>query len=131
MLVTLDEAICLYAGKNTLNTPVNELSIYRDSVIKRLSYCLEGLWQLISFYCKAASTPPTNIIEASSLIHAAIFNKIIGEKELTALLQLIEIQSKIPYGYYNDIADEIAKHAPKAYGLMHTILDRLHQNAMV
>ena len=135
MLVTLDDANRHYTKKRGQFDP-EDLETYatilaaRDSVIKRLEYTVDSFWKMIKVYMETVLGLVIAENGPKPITRTAALRKVISEDEASRLIEMIEERNKTSHMYREEIADEIAKHAPKAYTLMHTILDRLHQNAM-
>jgi nucleotidyltransferase substrate binding protein (TIGR01987 family) len=130
MLVTLDKANSLYQKKLS-QTPnhehhVNEeLLAFRDSVIKRLEYCVDAFWKLIKTYLEDAQGLTLTETGPKPIARTAALNHVISEQESNDLIIMIEERNKTSHMYREEIADEIAKHAQKAHSLMHTVFARI------
>mgnify|MGYP000964051772 CR=1 FL=1 len=136
MLRTLDDANKLYTKKcGSLDAKNTEeyaiiLSI-RDSVIKRLEYCVDGFWKVIKLYMETVLAIPIEENGPKPITRTAALRKVISEDEAKKLIDMILERNKTSHFYREEIADEVAKHAPRAHAIMLSILDRLHQNALV
>jgi nucleotidyltransferase substrate binding protein (TIGR01987 family) len=136
MLVTLDNANKLYTKQCGFFDPEN-LETYglilacRDSVIQRLEYTVDGFWKVLKLYMETVLGLAIAENGPKPITRTAALRKIISEDEAAKLIEMIVERNKTSHMYREEIADEIAKHAPKAHKLMFTILERLHQNAMV
>lgn len=130
MLITLDRGINLYEKKcitfDAENPDaVDELAAFRDSVIQRFEYCTDGFWKIIKIYLEQIEGITLETTGPKPIARTAALHHVISEEESAALIQMIEERNKTSHIYQEEIADEIAKSAPKALLLMQTILNRL------
>lgn len=132
MLATLKDAIEFYQRKCT-NIDVTDPEAYatalaaRDSVIKRLEYCTDSFWKILKLIMEHLGLKPDNITP-KIIIRTAAKNHLISELEAEKLIDVITERNKTSHIYLEEIADHIAKHAPRAYSIMHLILERLASN---
>ena len=131
MLATLERGIALYDKKLSIyKHDDEEVLSQRDSVIKRLEYSVDSFWKLIKLHLEtvqgipleATGTGPKPIARTAALHH------VISEQESLQLIDMIEERNKTSHMYKEEIADEVAKHAPQALALMKSVVIRLKNN---
>jgi nucleotidyltransferase substrate binding protein (TIGR01987 family) len=130
MLSTLANAIQLYQKKCTLldySKPetVEDLQAYRDSVIQRFEYSIDGFWKILKMYLEDVEGIVLETTGPKSIARIAALNHVISELESADLIIMIEQRNKTSHIYREEIADEIAKNAHKYLSLMQIIFNRL------
>jgi len=124
MLKTLEDATMRYQKKQTHDLEA-EITIHQDSVIQRLEYCVDHFWKLLKIYMETTESLTINENGPRSIARIAALNNLISEEEAYRLIQMVEERNKTSHMYHAEVADEIARFAPKGLAFMHLILKRL------
>lgn len=131
MLATLERGIALYHKKLSLYPHGDEEVLsQRDSVIKRLEYCVDSFWKLIKLHLEKIQGIPLETTGSGPkpIARTAALHYVISEQESVQLIDMIEERNKTSHMYKEEIADEVAKHAPQALVLMTSVVNRLKNN---
>ena len=131
MLDTLKTSVDAYALKlKTTSSDEyqtnDELLFNRDSVTQRLEYSIEGFWKYLYLYLNLELGVFVDKPGPRNIIRYVALHRIISEEEASDLMETIEMRNKTSHIYYEEIADEVAKYAPKALKIMQTIFNRLN-----
>ena len=92
---------------------------------------MQKIRKFIKLYIEIVLTRAITENGPRPIIRTAALSKIISEDEARRLMEMVIERNKASHMYREEIADEIAKHPPKAYKLIFSILERLHQNVLV
>jgi nucleotidyltransferase substrate binding protein (TIGR01987 family) len=130
MLHTLEQSTTAYAKKLMLHDlHSEEVSVYRDSVIKRLEYCVDHFWKLLKTYLEESQGVAVVENGPKPIARIAALHNILSEQESQQLITMIQERNNTAHMYKQEIADEIARFAPQGLLLMKTILARLNKNS--
>ncbi len=132
MLHNLEHALVLYKKKCDAldeNNPetLDEVLAHRESVIQRLEYSTDAFWKIIRNYLEEVEGFDLDGSGPKSIARLAALHHVISEAESTGLIDMISARNKTSHIYKEEIADEVAKNAPKSLLLMQTILARLNK----
>jgi len=129
MLYTLEQAITISAHKrksiHTEEFSEEALTMFRDSIIQRLEYCVDHFWKLLKTYLEEAHGLTITENGPKPIARIAALNGLINEAESSTLIKMIQERNKTSHLYKEEIANEIARFAPQGLLFMQTVLKRL------
>lgn len=131
-LSTLDVALHYYADFIKIADMSREqdhitADIVRDAVIQRFEYCFELAWKYVAVYLQEKSGVVPEQHSPNYIFRKACFVGLISEAETSQALLMVIDRNKMSHTYKEEVADYIATvSAPKYYGLMRLLADRLN-----
>ena len=125
-LASLEEAIFLMRKyeKEYKKNPTHEIELeYRahlDSVLKRFEFTSNTVWKYLKSFLEVRFGVVHN--SPKPVIRECFRNNLITKQETHLARDIITVCKMSSYIYWDEIAEEIWKHVPNYYNLMHKML---------
>ncbi|MFH0898775.1 MAG: nucleotidyltransferase substrate binding protein [bacterium] len=103
---------------------LNVVGIYRDSIVKRFEYCVDLLWKYVRLYLENVKQLSIETNTPKDSFRHAFQARILTKEETELALEMVQSRNQTSHIYKEEIADFVAKRAPKYYGLMLVFLSK-------